>query len=919
MGMTTFEKTGERNGVSRYVMTSNGMEVLVREDHAAPIACFLVLYRVGSRNEAVGYTGATHLLEHMMFKGTPEMNREKGSQVALVLESIGADFNATTWYDRTNYFETVPSDQLELAIRIEADRMRNAFIADADRQSEMTVVRNELERGENDPLNVLDIQAHATAFREHPYHHPTIGWRSDVEGVPTERLKTFYDTFYWPNNATVVLTGDFETEAALELVGRYFGGIPSAPHEIPGVYTTEPDQQGERRFVVRRSGPDGIVLLSFRTPEAAHPDTPALAVLQAVLGAGRSSRLYRDLVDTQLASDAAAGSEEFRDPGLFQLYARTMPGVSHETVEQRMLDALQRLRDEPISHEELSKAKRILRTQTVFSREGASNYVYEMSEAVSSVDWNWFFDFPDAIEQVTADDLRRVARDYFRRSQMTAGWFIPSREDSDDFGGPSDDDGEESDAGEPTDWADAQGEAAAEAIEPAAAAAAPAAAAAAAAPVDVPEIATGRREVDGEASPEFASRTLRLELDNGGVLLALEHHADPTVAIRAQLRAGSFYAGGKRLLADVTARMLRRGTKRRDAMRFAEDIESLGAQIDEGAGPFTVDVRAHALSEDTGAMLVAIAEMLRMPAFPAAELEKVKAEIGAEIRHQQDSTHARAYERLVQLVLPGTHPYFRPPAADLLAELDAMTIDDVRRFYEERYSGASLVLAVVGDVDATAVAAAAQQLFGDWTGPKPEEVAFERTEPRSAGREVVRLVDKANADVVLGCASGLTRYDDDYFAAMIANAALGQSTLSSRFGIRVRDTEGLTYGIASRFAGSSKVDGVWFTSVTVQPANIERAIASTLDELDKALGDGITEREVEHYKSNFTGTFKVSLATNAGVAARLVDAEFFGFGPGYLDEFPDLVAAVTVDEVNAALRRHLDPARLTTVIAGEIE
>ena len=913
MGIANFEKTGERNGVSRYVMTSNGLELLVREDHAAPIACFLVLYRVGSRNEAVGYTGATHLLEHMMFKGTPEMNREKGTQVALVLESVGADFNATTLYDRTNYFETVPSDQLELAVRVEADRMRNALIADADRQSEMTVVRNELERGENDPFNVLDIQAHATAFREHPYHHPTIGWRADVEGVPTERLKTFYDTFYWPNNATLVLTGDFETEAALELVDRYFGEIPRAPHEIPGVYTTEPEQQGERRFVVRRSGPDGIVLLSFRTPDAAHPDTPALAVLQAVLGAGRSSRLYRDLVDTQLASDAAAGAEQFRDPGLFQLYARTMPGVAHETVEQRMLDAVQRLRDEPISDEELAKAKRILRTQTVFGREGASNYVYEMSEAVSSADWNWFFDFPDAVEQVTADDVRRVARDYFRRSQMTAGWFIPSRDGADDFAPPSEDDEEESDAGEPTDWSEAQSEAADDAVSAEPAAAEPAA------PIEVPEIPTGPREADAETAHDFASRTLRVELDNGGVLLALEHHADPTVAIRAQLRAGSFYAGGKRLLADVTARMLRRGTKRRDAMRFAEDIESMGAQIDEGAGPFTVDVRAHALSEDTGAMLVAIAEMLRMPVFPAVELEKVKSEIAAEIRHQQDSTHARAYERLVQLVLPEAHPYFRPPATELLAELEALTIDDVRRFYDERYSGASLTLAVVGDIHATAVAGAAQQLFGDWTGPKPEEIAFERTAPRSAGREVVQLVDKANADVVIGCASGLTRYDDDYFAAMIANAALGQSTLSSRFGIRVRDTEGLTYGIASRFAGASKVDGLWFTSVTVQPANIEKAIASTLDELERALRDGITEREVAHYKSNFTGTFKVSLATNAGVAARLVDAEFFGFGPGYLDEFPALVDAVTPDEVNTALRRHLDPGALTTVIAGELE
>jgi zinc protease len=346
MMTTNFELTGERDGVSRYMMLSNGMEVLLREDHAAPVVAFLVLYHVGSRNEAVGYTGSTHMLEHMMFKGTPEMNREKGNQIAAVLERVGADFNATTWYDRTNYFETVPSDQLELAVRIEADRMRNAYIADADRQSEMTVVRNELERGENDPTNVIDIHSHAIAIREHPYHHPTIGWHSDVEGVPTERLKEFYDTFYWPDNATAIVTGDFGSDAALELLDRHFGPIGRAPRPIPKVYTREPEQQGERRFVVRRAGSDGIVALNFRTPEAAHADAAPLAVAQALLGSGRSSRLYRALVDTQIASDVMVGVELLRDPALFQIYAFVTPGVSHRRVERATLDELQRLRAE---------------------------------------------------------------------------------------------------------------------------------------------------------------------------------------------------------------------------------------------------------------------------------------------------------------------------------------------------------------------------------------------------------------------------------------------------------------------------------------------------------------------------------------------------------------------------------------------
>jgi len=896
----TFEHAGERDGVSRFLMRSNGLEILVREDRSAPVVAFVLVYRVGSRNEAVGYTGATHLLEHMMFKGTTEHHRDRGTQVAAVLERVGADFNATTWLDRTNYFETVPTGQLDLAVRIEADRMRNALIDDGDRQSEMTVVRNELERGENEPLSVLDTYAHATAFREHPYHHPTIGWRADVEGVSTERLKAFYDTFYWPNNATAIVVGDVSTSEALATIAKHFRTIPSSPEPVPGVYTTEPDQQGERRFEVRRAGADGIVLLSFRTPEAAHADSAPLAVISALLGSGRSSRLYRDLVDTQLTSDASASAERFHDPGVFQVYGFLLPDVPHSIVERRMLETLDRLRSEPPAQAELEKAKRIVRTSIVFGREGATNYGYELSESVSSVGWQWFFDFPEAVERVTADDVHRVARATFRRSQLTAGWFIPAGEDDDDgltaAADLSDevpaeseivknpdrtDDGDESRTGSPF---------------------------GAPQPIERASHRTG----------SFAERTARATLANGATVLSLEHAADPTVAIRAQLRAGSAYTDGPRLLADVTARMLRRGTLRRPAAVFSEDVESLGAQLEASAGAFTVGVRSHALSEDAATILGAMAEMLREPRFPEAELEKVRAEVAAEIRLGQDSTSDRAFERLTQLILPERHPYHERPADELLAELAGISAGDVRGFYDRHYGGASLTIAAAGDVGSDGFHAAAERLFGDWSGGAHAEIECEPTAAAARGREVVAMRDKANADVVLGLASGLRRLDADYFAATLGNAVLGQSTLSSRLGIRVRDKEGLTYGISSRYFGASLVDGIWYVSVTVQPANIDKAIASTLDELRRALEEGLGSGEVDAYISNFVGTFKLGLATNAGMVGRLADAEFYGLGPGYLDDFGEIVTAVTAGDVNAALRRHIRLDRLTTVIAGQL-
>lgn len=911
----TFEPAGERDGVSRFLMRSNGLEVLVREDRSAPVVAFLVLYRVGSRNEAVGYTGATHLLEHMMFKGTTEHHRDRGTQIAAVLERVGADFNATTWLDRTNYFETVPTGKLDLAVRIEADRMRNALIDDGDRQSEMTVVRNELERGENEPLSVLDTYAHATAFREHPYHHPTIGWRADVEGVSTERLKAFYDTFYWPNNATAVVIGDVSTDEALATVAKHFGSIPASPEPVPPVYTIEPEQQGERRFVVRRAGADGIVLLSFRSAEAAHADSAPLAVVSALLGSGRSSRLYRELVDTQLASDASASAERFHDPGVFQLYAFLLPEVSHATVERRMLQTLEKLRTEPIRESELEKAKRIVRTSIVFSREGATNFGYELSESVSSVGWEWFFEFPAAVERVTVEDVQRVARETFRRSQLTAGWFVTVGEEEEEEGSLTGSDAGASDRGtenhrgtevegsrdgsrDTGNTGDAGGTGDTKRLV----------AIAAAEPIAHATHRTGT----------FAERTARAKLASGATVLSLEHAADPTVAIRANLRAGSAYADGPRLLADVTARMLRRGTLRRSAAVFSEDVESLGAQLEASAGAFTVGVRAHALREDTATVLEAMAEMLREPRFPDAELEKVRAEVAAEIRLGQDSTSDRAFERLTQLVLPSDHPYHEAAAEAQLAELAEISVADVRGFYDRHYGGGSLTIAAAGDVASDGFHAVAERLFGDWGGAEPPTILRAATPAESRGRDVVNMRDKANADVVLGLASGLRRLDDDYFAAMLGNAVLGQSTLSSRLGIRVRDKEGLTYGISSRFFGASLVDGIWYVSVTVQASNVEQAIASTLDELRRGLEDGVTADEVDAYVSNFIGTFKVGLATNAGMVGRLVDAEFYGLGPGYLDDFDGIVSSVTRDDVNTALRRHIHLDRLTTVIAGEL-
>ncbi|MBS1788984.1 MAG: insulinase family protein [Acidobacteria bacterium] len=428
-----FTKITEYEGITEYKLDANDLKVLLVPRRAAPVVAFMVVYRVGSRNEAVGHTGATHLLEHMLFKGTPTFNKKNGTQIAAVLQKQGAVFNADTWFDRTRYYEMLPSDRLELAIHLEADRMRNSFIADEDRQSEMTVVRNELDRGENEPARILDERLWAMAFREHPYHHPTIGWRSDVEGVPTWRLKEFYDVYYHPNNATAIVVGDFDDQTALDLIAKHFGQIPASSHPIPPMYTTEPQQEGEIRFKLRRAGQLGLIEIGWHIPDVHHEDTAALTLLDHILSAGVTSRLYQSLVETQLAVDEHAQANQFVDAGLFTIDATLQPGGEHENAEQAILEVIEKLKTEKVSESELQKAKNLILTQMIYVRDSPFGVISVIGEAEASAGWKLFIDLPRMIEAVTAEDIRRVVNTYFTEENRTVGWFMPKQELLDEF------------------------------------------------------------------------------------------------------------------------------------------------------------------------------------------------------------------------------------------------------------------------------------------------------------------------------------------------------------------------------------------------------------------------------------------------------------------------------------------------------
>ena len=343
--------------ISEYTLESNGLTVLLMPERSAPVVTFMVTYLVGSRNEVTGTTGATHLLEHLMFKGSDAFNDAKGNSVKQYLETVGGNLNATTYLDRTNYFAVVGKEFLEGYVAIEADRMRNLWLHEADRQLEMTVVRNEFEQGENDPQQALDVQINAAAIIAHPYHHSTIGWRSDIENVPIEKLRAFYDTYYWPNNATVSVIGDFEPAAVLALIKKYYGPITRSPRPIPQVYTTEPEQQGERRVTLRRAGELGIVGVAYKSVAGSDPDFPALNLLGTILGSGKTSRFYKALTDANLTLGATASAGFFHDPQLFQVYAFLAPGADQAQVEKVLLEEIERIKKDGVTDAEVATAR----------------------------------------------------------------------------------------------------------------------------------------------------------------------------------------------------------------------------------------------------------------------------------------------------------------------------------------------------------------------------------------------------------------------------------------------------------------------------------------------------------------------------------------------------------------------------------
>ena len=889
------KKVDQAAGIIEYRL-KNGLKVLLRENHSAPVVSFMVVYRVGSRNEAVGYTGSTHFLEHMMFKGTKKFNPQSGSGVMETFSRIGALLNATTWLDRTNYFECVPSEYLELCIQIEADRMRNLNLRQEDRDSEMTVVRNEFERGENSPGSALSKEVVALAFREHPYHHPTIGWRSDVECVPLARMKEFYDTYYWPNNATVIVVGDFEADKVLRTVQKYFGKIPSSPEPIPQVYTHEPQQEGERRVELCRAGDLPQLLIGYHTPEADNEDTYALSVMHAILGDSgkRSSRLYKALLEKGLATSCYASNGEFRDPFLFTLGGTLAPGKTFAELEEAIYAEIARLTDEAPSEEELRRAKSANRKGTTLGNADPQTFASMLCGAESVATWRWLVEYDDKYDAVTPEDVQRVASKYFDSSNRTVGHFIPTEKN-----------GKQAPTYEVK-------------VEPAKTKKA----VATKKPAAKVNANSGRLEIarPGSAKSDFKGKVTKHILPNGLTLLVMQNPGTGSVAIHGAIAAGDSYGTVDNVIVPgLTSTMLTRGSQNFSKEELAKTLEEMGIRFGFGADRFKVGFGSLVTCADFPRFVPVVADLVRRPVFPEDELALVAKEMKAGLTRAMNDTGRRASNMLMQNLYPKGHPFYESSYETRLAELEALTPDSLRDFHKGHYSPAGTIITVVGDIEPEKAIELITENFGDWTGTERKAIFVpEIPMAEKKNRIEVNLEDKASVDILIGHSSNLNRRNRDFFAAQLANAALGKDTISARLGKVLRVKHGLTYGIYSYFEDSSFGSTPWIISLSVNPANVSEALGLVDEVVGAYLKKGITAHELEDEAGRAVGSFLISLRSSDGIASALTRFEYIGLGVEAMDTIADDFMSVKRKDVLEAMQKYIHPDRALTVIAGTL-
>jgi zinc protease len=867
-------------GVTEYTL-ANGLHILLVPDASSPKTTVNITYLVGSRHESYGETGMAHLLEHLMFKGTPSH-----PNIPDELTKHGAVPNGTTNLDRTNYFETFSAtdENLDWALSLESDRMVNSYIARKDLDNEMTVVRNEMERGENSPGNILNERVLSTAFLWHNYGHSTIGARSDVEGVPIETLQAFYRKYYQPDNAVLIVAGKFDESKTLALIQQKFGNIPKPTRALLKPYTQEPTQDGPREVTLRRVGDIQLVLLAYHVPPAGHPDAIALDALSQILSDPANGRLRKRLVDTKLGTGAEAYLWGLHDPGVMEFMAEAPKTADISAIRNELIKISQSVSEQPVTQQELDRVKADYAQRFEKLVVDGNSLGMELSEATANGDWRLLFWERDQIKKLTVDDIEKAAAKYLVDSNVTIGEFIPADK--------------------------------------------PVRAAIPEAP-DYAQIFKGYKgEAAMSAGEQFdpspsniEARTKRTSIGAMKLALLPKKTRGNLVSATLNIHFGDDASlRNKKQAAEFAAELLMRGTSKHDMQQLRDALTAIKTEMGVRGGPTGVSVSLKSDREHLVAALKLAAEVLQSPTFPQKEFDEIKQSklTGLEqARTDPQAIASLALERALS-PYPDGHVYYVPTLDESIQRVKDTSLDDVKKFYKSFYGVGAAEMAFVGDFDEKAITSTVSELFAAWKSPVQYQRVVSIYKATDAKSETFNTPDKANA--VFLAATNLELRDDDpaYPGLVLGNYMLGGGFLNSRLATRIRQKEGLSYGVGSQFQSSALDKVSSFNAYAIcAPQNEAKVAKAFQEELARALGEGFTAEELAAAKSGYLQSRQVSRSDDGALAGGLAQRMFDGRDFHWDEQYEKTIGALTPEQITDAMKTFINPSKLVIMSAGD--
>lgn len=867
-------------GITEYKLP-NGLRILLAPDDSKPTTTVNITYLVGSRHENYGETGMAHLLEHMVFKETTNQG-----PIFQELGKRGMRFNGTTFMDRTNYFETFAASEENLAwaLSMEADRMVNSVIAKSELDKEFSVVRNEMEMGENDPRRVLWKQLTAVSYDWHNYGKNTIGARSDVENVKIENLHAFYRKYYQPDNAVLVVTGKFDPAKTLALIEKHFGSIAKPARALETTYTRDAQRDGARELTVKRVGDTHLVAALYPTAAGSHADSAAIAALGEILGNAPNGRLHKGMVETKKAVSTESWNLDLAEPGYILFWAQLSKNQSMSDARKLLLDQIEGFARKPVTEAELARAKASMLAEIDKTINDAQGLAVQLSESICKGDWRLFFLTRDRIEALTVADVQAAALNYFKETNRTFGQYVPIKE-ADRTVIPATPDVAKL-------VADYKGRAA---------------------------VAEG--EVFDVSPSNIDQRTVRATLPNG-MKLALVPKKTRANAVNGSivLEFGDEKSlFGHQVNADLAADMLLRGAGKLSRADIATQLDQLKAKVQISQSGQAVSIQFDTVRKNLPQLLALLKDVLRAPTFPQAEFEQLRSENLTALeanRNEPQFIGPRLLEAAFNQFKKGDIRY-KMPIDEALDSYKQAKLADVKKFYDTLYGANNGSVSLVGDFDAVEVQAQFKAMFGDWNSKAKFARLADPTPAAKAGVQQLETADKANAFYAAALPIAIQDNAPDYAAMLVANRVLGGGS-QSRLNARLRQKDGLSYGVGSQFTASAfEPNGKVVLFAIYAPQNLDKLKQGFNEELTGILANGITAQELSDAKSGLMQQRQTSRAQDGAMAATQTYNLRAKRTMVYQGDVDAAIQALTLDQVNRALRKYIDPSKLYHVYAGD--